>query len=452
MSPVNKVRLPLPDSATLAVIVAPRRRGKSLARRKYQQGYIFQKGRKRSDAWLPKLPAYVQFWRDVPGEPKQKRDVALLGICRTRSIAERAAAEKLEQLGINSAQTFVETTSTITFRDQGEIWLKALANRKRNPLEQTTIDTRSYALDKWIYPFFEGKLLADVNNLAVRDFVEHISRLAPATIRDYSNIVKAVVASAVHQNGERLFPRTWNEEFIDAPAVKYQKQPSTDKKGGEHPERSGGAVSRALCASRGMRSAARRRGARPRDRQAYQRRLPHSLHSPEGETWRDSGIHKNDKRNRTPLPRRNHWQGCGPLYVAGCAGQRSHWQTALRAPVPHIHWKATFANQCPPQQPSPHPQKLKYEQGGFNIFRRFRITELQTAECPKPLQHFWSGHAQMHVSERYIKLLRDREYRLEWAEKIGMGFELPGRSGSEKLAKAPSIGQLGQLIQFKKTG
>jgi len=73
-----------------------------------------------------------------------------------------------------------------------------------------------------------------------------------------------------------------------------------------------------------------------------------------------------------------------------------------------------------------HPilKKLELVKGGFNIFRRFRITELQTAECPKPLQHFWSGHAQTHVSERYTKLLQDRDYRLEWAEKIGMGFEL----------------------------
>src|SRR5262249_4071149 len=153
-----------------------------------QQGYVFQKGRKRSDAWLPKEAAYVQFWRDLPGQPMQKRNVAPLGICRTRTIAERAAAKKLEQLGINSAQTFVGTTSAITFRDQGQIWLKSLANRKRNPLEQTTIDTRRYALDKWIYPFFEGKRLSDVNNLAMKHFVEHISNLAPATIRDYSNI------------------------------------------------------------------------------------------------------------------------------------------------------------------------------------------------------------------------------------------------------------------------
>jgi len=47
------------------------------------------------------------------------------------------------------------------------------------------------------------------------------------------------------------------------------------------------------------------------------------------------------------------------------------------------------------------------------------------------------------------KLLRDRDYRLEWAKKIGIGFELPGCSGGEKLAKTPSIGQ---LIQFRKVG
>ena len=61
---------------------------------------------------------------------------------------------------------------------------------------------------------------------------------------------------------------------------------------------------------------------------------------------------------------------------------------------------------------------------------------------PDVLQHFWSRHAPTHVSERYTKLLQDRGYRLEWAERIGMGSDLPARS----------IGQLGQLIPFRKTG
>jgi len=80
-------------------------------------------------------------------------------------------------------------------------------------------------------------------------------------------------------------------------------------------------------------------------------------------------------------------------------------------------------------QDSLHPilKKIEHEKGGFNIFRRFRITQLETAECPKALQHFWSGHAPTQVSERYKKLLKQRDWRLEWAERIGMGFELPAR-------------------------
>ena len=43
----------------------------------------------------------------------------------------------------------------------------------------------------------------------MKEFVEHISKLAPATIRDYANIVKGVVASAINEDGEELFPRKW---------------------------------------------------------------------------------------------------------------------------------------------------------------------------------------------------------------------------------------------------
>jgi hypothetical protein len=128
---------------------------------------------------------------------------------------------------VNSTQTFIETTSSITFKQQAEVWLKSLTNRKRNPIEQTTIDTRRYALDKWMYPFFGERLLADVTNRAMKEFVEYISALSAATIRDYSNIIKAVVASAINEDGEQLFPRTWNEEYIDAPIIRKQNQPST---------------------------------------------------------------------------------------------------------------------------------------------------------------------------------------------------------------------------------
>lgn len=45
--------------------------------------------------------------------------------------------EEIEKLGINSAQHFIESTSKTTFKEQAELWLKSLANCKRDPVEQT---------------------------------------------------------------------------------------------------------------------------------------------------------------------------------------------------------------------------------------------------------------------------------------------------------------------------
>ena len=49
-----------------------------------------------------------------------------------------------------------------------------------------------------------------------------------------------------------------------------------------------------------------------------------------------------------------------------------------------------------------HLDYMAHERGGFNIFRRFRLTHLEKSDRPEPLKHFWSGHAPKHVSERYV--------------------------------------------------
>jgi hypothetical protein len=40
----------------------------------------------------------------------------------------------------------------------------------------------------------------------------------------------------------------------------------------------------------------------------------------------------------------------------------------------------------------------------------------------------WLGEGG-HVSERYTKLLEERDFRLDWAERIGPGFDLPAPVG-----------------------
>ena len=98
-----------------------------------------------------------------------------------------------------------------------------------------------------------------------------------------------------------------------------------------------------------------------------------------------------------------------------------------------------------------HPilKKLGLNQGGFNILRRFRITEVETAEVPAALQHAWSGHAKSRVSEVYKKLLKRHEWRLRWADKAGTGFTLPCHP--QAAAEAPN-GKSGKILEFRKVG
>ena len=400
-------------------------------RRKYQQGNVLQKGKRRSEPWAPDEPAYVRFWEDIPGQPTSKRTYVPLGICRTRTIAERKAAEKLEQLGINSTQHFVEATSNITFKQQGEAWLKSLCRRKRNPLEQTTIDNRQYALDKWIYPFFEGRLLADVNNRAMKELVEKMApALSPASIRDYVNIVKSVVASAINEDGEELFPRKWNEEYIDAPIIGAQRQPSTTADGVTAiVGRANGQYQMlyALLAGCGPLRAGEALG------------LEVDKHiSPDFRT-----VYIQQKAKRGVIQRHLKTKN-GTREVDLCSTLAVMLQVFIGARRTGLLFQTSTGAQLLQSntlQDSLHPilAKLDHVKGGFNIFRRFRITHLEKSDCPDALKHFWSGHAQKHISERYVKLLGERQFRLDWAERIGLGFTLAG-----------SVGRRGDRAWFQK--
>ena len=64
---------------------------------------------------------------------------------------------------------------------------------------------------------------------------------------------------------------------------------------------------------------------------------------------------------------------------------------------------------------------------------------IESSGGPLEISPVWSGHGPNHVSERYTKLREERDFRLEWTERIGLGFELP-----------PSIGQLGNFASLRK--
>jgi hypothetical protein len=75
--------------------------------------------------------------------------------------------------------------------------------------------------------FRQFSVLSEVNNGVLKTLVAKMSEagLSPKTISDnYVPVVKMVVASAVDEQGEQIYPRKWNHEFIDLPVVEKDKQ------------------------------------------------------------------------------------------------------------------------------------------------------------------------------------------------------------------------------------
>jgi len=58
-------------------------------------------------------------------------------------------------------------------------------------------------------------------------------------------------------------------------------------------------------------------------------------------------------------------------------------------------------------------------------FRRFRNPYLRN-NTPRPdgVQKFWMGHAGETMTDLYDKVKEDLQFRLEWPEKWGIGFNL----------------------------
>jgi hypothetical protein len=61
----------------------------------------------------------------------------------------------------------------------------------------------------------------------------------------------------------------------------------------------------------------------------------------------------------------------------------------------------------------------------FHAFRRFRQAVLEKSEVRQLLIDYWMAHDNSDMSARYAKqLTEDMKFRQEWAEKVGLGFDL----------------------------
>jgi hypothetical protein len=196
----------------------------SLLNRKGQQGNVYQAHQQ--GKWNPRSSAYGRFWIEVPGGERKRRTVSL-GLCATQWVARLQLREYIERAGASSRHTFHQIPIPgTTFRQQAEWWMESLSTRRRRPLKPATVYGWQHCLDRWILPNLANKLVSEVGNGALRQFVEILTaaRLAPKTIVNVVTVVKFIVASAVDEEGDQIHPRVWNYEFMQLPLVVKEKQ------------------------------------------------------------------------------------------------------------------------------------------------------------------------------------------------------------------------------------
>ena len=115
----------------------------------------------------------------------------------------------------------------ITFREQAEIWLERMKNRKRKPVAPSTLENWERCLRNWLNPNIGDMPLGSIANLVLRNLGTTMVKggLGASAIKSYTNAVKMVVASAANEEGDALYPRKWNHDFIDLPEDKNPKRP-----------------------------------------------------------------------------------------------------------------------------------------------------------------------------------------------------------------------------------
>src|SRR6266699_1124130 len=126
-----------------------------------QRGYVYQKGRKQSDPWLPTQRAYGFFRKDVPGQSTKVEVRPALGFCRDRMGAMLRLHQAMEEAGVLDVEKIRERiTPVTTFESQAAWWLAEIkagriVNKKtRKLIRPRTIDAYSTAVGylKWHGP------------------------------------------------------------------------------------------------------------------------------------------------------------------------------------------------------------------------------------------------------------------------------------------------------------
>ena len=396
-------------------VAAPdkRARRKSMSRRSGQSGYIEKKGN----------AFHVRFRIDVPGQ--ENRAYTSVRICpvsgpgsMTKSERARRAKEIIAESGADSPERFHQVRAInlgVTFRQQAKWWLHHMQKRKRKPIKPATAKGWESQLKKWLNPNLGDIPVADINNRTLKQFVAKMTDegLSPQTIHTYVKTVKMVVASAVNEDGEELYPRKWNNEFIDLPEIRDQRTPSF----------TGEDLTQIVAAAKGQFQVlyALLGGTGLRIGEAAGLEIPDI--SPDATTLRIRQSvwngQKQSPKTHSALREVDLCPSLSAMLKAFIAERKSDllFQTKNGKPI----------SQPNTLKRSLHPilKKMGRAKAGFHSFRRYRVTHMRKNRVPEDLLRFWIGHADRSVTDGYSMVKADVAFRQLCAANLGLGFEIP---------------------------
>ena len=372
----------------------------------------------------------VRFRLDQQGTEKRKQmslKVAPVSMRLSRPELERRAKEIVQKAGANSEERFNQVVlGEATFLQQSKAYLQRAVSRNRKPLRDTV--SIEGAMNKWIYPAIGDLPLTLVDNLTVKPLVEKMCAggLKPRTVNKYVEYVRQVVKSLKGPNGEPVHKRIWDAETMDLPVVEYSEQ--------KRPSLKAEAISDLVTGSSGQEQALyvllASTGLRISEALALETR--HFINC--GRTFKvEQQVMKNcprivkylktnaAKREIDLHPDVAEFLRC---YRAGKSGLLFHTARG----TPHLFHNLEDGWLTPRLV----KMGLDEEGMGWHSFKRFRKTWLRGARCLEDLNNFWMAHKPQTMSELYSHLHEELQMRLEEAERVGYGFDLP------KIAVAPN--------------
>lgn len=297
----------------------------------------------------------------------------------------------------------------MTFAEQSEVWFTSLSTRKRSPVKAGSLRTYRSYLDSRILPRIGDVELVDFGNAAMKKFVSSLSRsgLSIKTQTEIISLTKQLVASAVTSEGEQLYPKVWDNNFLDVPLVvaSEQKTPSATA------EQVSAAVSKAEYPYNGLWALLGGTGLRVGEARAMR--------------YGDDGTHSAWDADRGVVAIRT------AIYrgVEGSPKTKAGYREVDLPERLNQYLKNTLQGKKDerifPQAETllrKHLGKTGIE--GFHAFRRFRLSFLENFGVPRSIVMFWAGHAQNDVHSRYIKVKEDIDARNIWVQKAGLGFSL----------------------------